>query len=347
MRVAHALVALAAALSVVAVLSRSPARADQIVRIEHHDPSATPARGPVDAPVIVELFYVPQVNLAARQLNAYKALEALQAKHPTRVRLIFRVMRQGMISTAALEAHAQGKYFEFLDRIAGERSALSKEKLLELVKSIDLDPDRVAAAISQDRYAAAFNDNERRSRRLHLVNTPAVVFNSQPARFSMSSGNLRMDEVERTYTEAYERAVELMDQGIPASKLGEAYDAKVLASAPQAVVPPAEDDNESHDQLLVSPPLKLAGLPSVGDDGTSMPIVFLCSPLNTQCQKIMERTINLQKDVYPELRLTWAPWFDVGREDASDQILLGDAALCAEQLGTGAPPKSAGWLWVE
>jgi len=343
-RVLHlALVALAVAS--VARADDKP-RAERIVRVEHRDPLAAPAKGPVDAPVIVEMFFVPQWGQHQTRLNNYKALEALQQRHPTRMRLIWRVQRQGMHSTAALEAHAQGKFFEFLDKLHAERLAISREKLLEIAKSVGVDPDRVSAAIDQDRYLQTFDDNQRRSSRLHIVNYPVVVFNSTIARFSMTS-NVKPEELERTYAEAYARAMELIDQGVPPSRLGEAFDAKVLASVSTSPIAPADDDNESHDQMLVSPPIDVTGLPSVGDDTTSMPIIFLCSTLNTQCQKIIEKAITLQKDVYPELRLIWAPWFDVGREDAGDHAQLGYAALCAEELGTGAPPKSAGWLWVE
>jgi hypothetical protein len=45
----------------------------------------------------------------------------------------------------------------------------------------------------------------------------------------------------------------------------------------------------------------------------------------------------------------WAPWFDVGRSDAADLTMLGDAALCAEAVSSnqGELTPSPGWVWVK
>jgi hypothetical protein len=53
--------------------------------------------------------------------------------------------------------------------------------------------------------------------------------------------------------------------------------------------------------------------------------------------------------LYPDdVRIVWSPWFDVGRDDAADLTLLGDAALCAEAVGSnqGELTSSPGWVWV-
>ncbi len=323
-----------------------PPKEGHIVRVEHRDPAAAPARGPVDAPVTIELFFVPQVSMSMTRVQAFKLLEQLQAKHPTRVRLVWRVLRQGMISTAALEAQAQGKFFEFLDRIFAERNSLSKDGLFKLAASLGLDTERVAAAIQQDRYAQTFSDNDRRSKRLHLTVNPAVLFNSSPSRASFISSNVQLADLEKSYDEAYARAQDLLEQGVPASELSATFDEKVLASVTPPL-PSGGDDEDTHDQMLASPPIGTAGLPSVGDDDATMPIIFLCSPNNTGCQRMIDRALAIQKDIYPDLRLVWGPWFDVGRDDNAELAMFGDAALCAEQLGSGSPPRSSGWLWVE
>ena len=54
--------------------------------------------------------------------------------------------------------------------------------------------------------------------------------------------------------------------------------------------------------------------------------------------------------LYPDdVRLVWAPWFDVGRDDAAELAQYGDAALCAESIGSnqGELTTSPGWVWVK
>src|SRR5262245_48962213 len=79
----------------------------QVIRIEHHDPHAPPSRGSAAAPVTIELFFIPSSTNRAQ----IRLLEQLQAEHPSRIRLVYRVLLRGaagLASLAALEADAQG-----------------------------------------------------------------------------------------------------------------------------------------------------------------------------------------------------------------------------------------------
>jgi len=61
------------------------------------------------------------------------------------------------------------------------------------------------------------------------------------------------------------------------------------------------------------------------------------------------RVLNRVHNTYRgEIRLVWAPWFEVAREDAAELTLLGDAALCAERVGSSPDDLDAspGWQWV-
>jgi hypothetical protein len=61
------------------------------------------------------------------------------------------------------------------------------------------------------------------------------------------------------------------------------------------------------------------------------------------------RVVEPEVRLYPDdVRVVWAPWFDVGREDSAALTFLGDAALCAETIGSnqGELTTSPGWLWV-
>jgi len=329
----------------------------QVVRVEHYDPSTTPARGPTNALVTVELFFAPSVTGSTR-LPAYRHLEALQQRHPTRVRIIYRIVQRGanppgpQLPTLALEAYAQGKFFEFIAAVHAQRMSMTRDQMLELGRKVGLDPQRAERAIVDDRYHEVIDANERRLERLRGATSPMVFFNSKPARSSLSS--MSEADYESAYLEAYDRAREMLDKGIDRKDLLDAFDAEVLQALQPLVItagPTDEDlESESTEHPLASPPLALDGLPSFGkpDAMAPVPVILLCRPNDATCNQTM-RVLNRVHNTYRgEIRLVWAPWFEVAREDAAELTLLGDAALCAERVGSSPDDLDAspGWQWV-
>ena len=330
-----------------------------VVRVEHRDPSTAPMRGPTTALVSVELFFIPSTNMPAR-LSAYRAFEKLQANHPTRIRLIYRVLKRGaaqQISIAALEAHAQGKFDEFMEQLHKDRSPqqLTKDKILQLARDAGMDAQRLSSAISEGRYNDVFDANNNRLARLaHNENAPApnVLFNGRIPRLSLGSPN--DGDLEREYLSAYERALDLIDRGVPANRLQQAFEDQALRSEqPFVVVSSGGDDDfegTSTDHKLAKPPLDLTGLPRFGkaEAAAAIPVVLLCRPNDTGCFNMMRVMRRLQEIYTNDVRIVWAPWFDVSREDAAELTLLADAMLCAEQIGTSLDDLDAspGWRWI-
>lgn len=352
----------AALLAVAAMLVAAPAtgapRADagQVVRVEHRAPDTSPTRGPAAAPVTIELFFVPQPNMQSRP--AFRTVEQLQAKHPSRIRVIYRVLSsnaQVMLPNAALEAHAHGKFSELMDQLHVARNALTKDDLWELGKKLELDVPRLAAAIETGRYKPILDDNRRRQERLlrsaasthGMSSQQATFFNAKPV------NGTSLADFERAYQLAYESAQEMIDRGVDPRHLMEAFDSQVLSDTkPFSVATRAESGDEPElSHKLASPPLSLAGLPSLAEPGaaTSVPIALLCRPSDDdQCAEMLSRLRRVQRMYPDEVRLVWGPWFDVRREDAATLTLLGDAALCAEQLGSAEKlDESPGWPWIE
>lgn len=329
----------------------------QVVRVEHYDPSTTPARGPTHALVTVELFFAPSVTGSTR-LPAYRQLEMLQQRHPTRVRIIYRIIQRGanppgpQLPTLALEAYAQGKFFEFVAAIHAQRMSMTRDQMLEVGKKVGLDPQRAERAIVDDRYHDVIDANERRLERLRGTSSPMVFFNSKPARASLSA--MSETDYESAYLEAYERAREMLDKGIDRRDLLEAFDAEILQATQPVVIPSAPTDDEleveSSEHPLADPPLALDGLPAFGkpDAVAPVPVIVLCRPNDATCNQTM-RVLNRVHNTYRgEIRLVWAPWFEVAREDAAELTMLGDAALCAEKVGSSPDDLDAspGWQWV-
>src|SRR5262249_53982113 len=157
--------------------------------------------------VTIELFIVPGPNMP---VGALRLLQQLQDRHPARVRLVYRVLKSGasqMVSSATLEAHAQGKFFEMMDELGKLRgSALKKEDLYDIARKIGGARQRAAAAIQLDRYRDVIDANQHRFDRLHAVPTPSLLFNSRPPKGAL--GTLTLTDLEREYDAAFERAID-------------------------------------------------------------------------------------------------------------------------------------------
>lgn len=331
--------------------------AGEVVRVEHYDPSTTPSRGPASALVTVELFFAPTIHGLAR-LPAYRALEELQRKHPTRMRIVYRVVERGaqppgpQLPTLALEAYAQGVFFELMDLVLAQRSSLTRDQMLELAGKVGMDVARAERAIVEDRYREVLDANARRLERLRGLTAPMVFFNAQPTRASQSS--MSHAEYELAYQAAHARARDLLDRGVARRDLMQAFDDEVLRDLPPVVVTtgPTDDDFEREitDHPLASPPLPLAGLPSLGDPAARapVPVIVLCRPDDASCSATMRVARRLHNTYRGEIRVLWAPWFDVTADDAAELALLGDAALCAERIASNPIDLEAspGWLWV-
>jgi len=350
--------ALACLIATTSLAPAAPTRpAGGVVRVDHYDPQAVPTKGPANALVTVELFFAPSTNNNAA-FPALRQLEALQQKHPTRMRLVYRVIQRSaqppgpQLPTLALEAFAQGKFFELLAAVQLERQTLTRDKMLELARRVGVDPARAERAITDDRYRDVINANEHRIERLRGTTAPIVFFNGKPVRSSPRSTTDA--DYENAYQEAYERARDLVDRGVASKDLPAALEAQIRDTSPPTMIPIGTSDEDlvgdPTDNPLISPPLTLSGLPTLGapEVKAPVPIVLLCRPNDTGCNTTMRGLRKIADMFRGEVRVVWAPWFDVTREDAAELSLLADAALCGEQLGSNPDDfdASPGWQWV-
>ena len=288
--------------------------------------------------------------------TGYKNLEALAAKHPTRVRLVYRVLEangQSILPPAALEAAAEGKFFEFMDAVNAERSdrQLTKARVIELGTKVGIDEKRLGDVIAK--HDPTLDYNAKRLVRFHR-NSPDALFNGVPPLHQL--GSLYMQDLENEYARAYDRAMDLIDRGADASTLAEAFDQEALEGVvPDVTSTGPTDENIDYapaDPPLASPPLDLHGLPAFGPAAAAVPIVVACMPLSANCSTTLTQAKDIQR-LYPDsVRIVWAPWYDVSKDESGELGLLSDAALCAEVVGTGADssedePSTSGWRWVE
>jgi len=326
--------------------------AGRIERVEHRDPVSAPSRGPAGALVTIEVFFVPGSNMPIGGLHL---LQQLQDRHPARVRVIYRILKSGsalLVPSAALEAAAEGRFFELMEELAKQRGVLKREDLLELARKVGVDPQRVAVAIQTEHFRDVLEANQRRFDRLHGTTMPSALFNGKQTRVAL--GSITAGDLDREYEAAYDRALDKLDRGFAPGELSAAFDDDVVPGAQPVVltVGPDEDaDRSPIDHPLAAPPLQLDGLPSFGKPAIAAAalVVVLCRPSDPACANLL-RVVEPAVRLYPDdVRVVWAPWFDVGRDDAADLTLLGDAALCAEATGSnqGELTTSPGWVWVK
>jgi hypothetical protein len=323
-------------------------------RVEYRDLATPPSRGPASALVTIEVFIVPGPNMPT---SALRLLQQLADRHPMRVRVVYRILKSGSLllaASAALEAHAEGKFFELMDELAKlHTAAIKKEELLDLARKVGVDPQRVALATQFEHYRDVLDANQRRFERLHAGNTPSVLFNARAPKVAL--GGVTAADLDREYDAAYDRAIDKLERGYPLSGLAAAFDDEAMSATQPVVITAGSSDDDTErsplDHPLATPPLKLDGLPSFGKPGATatVPIVVLCRPNDAACSNLL-RVVEPEMRLYPDdVRVVWAPWFDVGREDAIELTMLGDAALCAEAIGSnqGELTTSPGWVWVK
>ena len=316
-----------------------------IERVDHQPAGEAPTVGPSNAPVTIELFFVAG---ASPTRGPFENLRKLQAAHPSRIRLVYRVLQRGsnlLSPVAALEANAQGKFSEFMAALL-KKANVRREQLLEMARQVGLDTARLEQAWDDGRHDAALVANEIRRRRLHGRNMPPdAAFNSQMLARPVVS--LDYDELEAQYLDAYNQSLDKLDRGTPIAHLVDAFDRDTLVHRPSTPLAPGPIDDPDPDAAAETPgqlmaaPLDTRGWPSVGPADAPVQVVVLCNLRSSACRtQIVERALTVAGWYPDEVRLIWGPMFDPGADDAAASTMANDAALCAEELGNG-------WAWVE
>lgn len=192
-----------------------PARRGAIARLPHAGPD--PALGPRDALVTIELYFVPGSDDGHR---AYAALAALAARHPTRLRAVFRPRQLGArhhVAAVALAAHRQGRFFALMDALAARPVAPSAAATDELAVTLGLDRELLRQADRDPEIVRTLAANERRAFLAPVTETPELVVNGRPtssAPVRISAGGATAAQLEPIYQAALAEAKLAAAQGI-------------------------------------------------------------------------------------------------------------------------------------
>ncbi len=314
------------------------------VVVVHDPPSDVPVYGHRYAPVTVDFFCSLADQYYAR--NVYALLMELAKRHPHRLRIAYRLVDpigRSFVAEAALEAFAQGRFHEFIAEVlspTSRRRILKPSDLAEPAKAAGLDQSRLALALADGRHVAAIEAADRYKRRRRITTRLALLFNGkEPAR---PARRMQLDDLEEAYDEAYSRAEDLLDRGVPLSRLYQRALIELDASMPPVAIPHGMVDNppkgtrpssKLYTRKIVRGLTSEVDAHARGAESPEVVLVFFCSFQSRYCARA-NNAVEKVLDTYPdELRVVFRDMFDETDPRQPDVRLLHEASRCAEESG--------------
>ena len=340
-------------LSLVAGLAASPAaaappdpRIENQPVITHTRASEHPQWGPRLAPVTIEFFF----DLENRYHGStYRTLKKFAQRHPTRLRVVFRVIKVRKVTPwlaqAVLEAFGHGRFFPFVDAWYAERRP-SRQTLPDIARRAKVPMTAIEDAWHNDRHLGTILANESYRRR-HGRSTSrirsTVLINGIEAQTLLprrkSPNQMRIDDWENAYDRAYERAKRLLARGVPLAALHAALLLQAAAQSPSPQPRPGLIDGrlsrrrQTYKPAKASPRLLTTPEQVRGREDAPVLIIFICSFQSRNCA-IMNSTLNTVREIYaPHVRIAFRHLYRTGDPTQPTPALVHNAALCAGKQG--------------
>jgi protein-disulfide isomerase len=157
-----------------------PLPEDKVALISKSD---APSFGPEGAPVTIVEFSDFQCPFCSRAANvAQKLKEQYKDKG---VRFVFRQFPLSfhkdahLASQAALAAHAQGKFWEFHDKLFADQSKLERPALEATAKEVGLNVAEFKKALDDKTFAAAVDADMKLGEQVNVDGTPTMFLNGK------------------------------------------------------------------------------------------------------------------------------------------------------------------------
>ncbi|QQR44403.1 thioredoxin domain-containing protein [Myxococcus xanthus] len=151
--------------------------------IQQVDVGTAPTRGPANAPVTVVAFSDFECPFCARVVPTMKALEAA---YPGKLRVAFKHQplaqhaNAQVAAEAAMEAHAQGRFWEFHDVLFANQRKLDRASLEDYARQVGLDVGRFNAALDSRKHDAHVSADVAQAMRVGATGTPTFFINGRP-----------------------------------------------------------------------------------------------------------------------------------------------------------------------
>lgn len=139
-----------------------------------------PTRGPATAPVTMIAYTDFQCPYCSR---AAKTVEALLARYPDRVRLVFKNLPLKFhpeavpAAKAALAAHRQGRFWDYHDRLFADSKQLGEAFYVQVAADLGLDMARFDADRHSAEIAEQVKADAEQAKKLKITATPTFILN--------------------------------------------------------------------------------------------------------------------------------------------------------------------------
>ncbi len=314
----------------------SPDDAKHIRLLEHQPSGPYPAVGSDSAPVTFEYFF----NIGnARSFGQLNLLKTLAARHPKRLRIIYRITdnreRSGSLAQVfGQEAFEQGRFFEFLEAFYAKRRGPSATKdFPKVAEEAGVDYGLVKNALESMQHDAFLNENHFYWKRMHLSAVPALLINGHRI---VRIAN--MQTLEALYDQAYQEASRARAKGITPKELNlylrskdHSQDNRIRRHSGPVDLQPGELHPKSTQVVNMKPLLE--GARSQGPADAKATLVFICHLQSNNCRTMSRSLRVLQRAYKREVRLIVRPLFDSEMPRQDKAQLMHEAAACAEEQG--------------
>lgn len=143
-----------------------------------------PSFGPASAKVTLVEFGDFQCPFCSKTTSV---VEKIKANYATKVRFVFRQFplafhqNAHLAAEAALAAHAQGKFWEYHDKLYANQTKLEREALESYAKQMGLDMKRFQKALDKKEFAAKVDSDVKLGGDIKVQGTPTLYINGKRA----------------------------------------------------------------------------------------------------------------------------------------------------------------------
>ena len=208
-----------------ALRTTAAASPQAVASVRDLDLSASPARGPADAPITIIEFSDLQCPFCAR---VTPTLQELLKQYPNQVRWVFKSFPldfhadSPLAHSAAMAAARQGKFWEMHDLIFAGQQNMKRDSLLAEARSLNLDMARFTTDLDSDELKHLVALDRRDGMGLGVSGTPAFFINGKPF-----SGAMPLDQFQAVINN------ELASLGKPVPAVTAAVTAVQVKNAPE------------------------------------------------------------------------------------------------------------------
>ncbi len=188
----------------------------------------SPQRGPETAPVTIVEFADFECQFCAR---GNEVLDKMRRRYGDKLRVVFKHFPLSfhghafLAARAALAAEAEGKFWEFHDRLYQTRAEFDEAKLVAIAKEIGLNQKKFKARLHSADFDAKIIADQELGHTLGIRGTPAYFVNGRALDGAVPELEFRL-----AIQEELERAEAALREGVPAAGLYE----RLLAPKPPA-----------------------------------------------------------------------------------------------------------------